>query len=77
MLVSLIATLLLPKKYTAVTRIFIEAPAGSDPQSIDQPSVPIYLDSLRTYELFASSDTLFLQAVDQFHLRQNGAPSTA
>jgi len=71
--VSLIATLLLPKKYTAVTRIFIEPPAGSDPRTSTTVS-PIYLDSLRTYELFASSDTLFLQAVDRFHLRQNGSP---
>ena len=72
LLVSLIATLLLPKKYTAVTRIFIEAPAGSDPRASTSVS-PIYLDSLRTYELFASSDSLFLQAVEHFHLRQNGA----
>jgi uncharacterized protein involved in exopolysaccharide biosynthesis len=28
---------------------------------------------LRTYELFASSDTLFLQAVERFGLRHNGA----
>src|ERR1700688_3964610 len=67
-LVSLIATLLLPKRYTAVTRIFIEPPAGSDPRTSTTVS-PIYLDSLRTYELFASSDTLFLQAVERFHLR--------
>jgi uncharacterized protein involved in exopolysaccharide biosynthesis len=72
-LVSLTATLLLPKKYTAVTRIFIEPPAGSDPRTSTTVS-PIYLDSLRTYELFASSDTLFLKAVDRFQLRQSGAP---
>src|SRR5579871_6638074 len=71
-LVSLGITLLLPKKYTAVTRIFIEPPAGSDPRT-STTVIPIYLDSLRTYELFASSDTLFLQALEQFHLR-NGAP---
>jgi uncharacterized protein involved in exopolysaccharide biosynthesis len=73
LLVSLVGTLLLPTKYTAVTRIFIEAPAGSDPRASTAVS-PIYLDSLRTYELFASSDTLFLQAVEQFHLRRNGVP---
>jgi uncharacterized protein involved in exopolysaccharide biosynthesis len=71
-LVSLIATLLLPKKFTAVTRIFIEPPAGSDPRTATTVS-PIYFDSLRTYELFASGDTLFLQAVEKFHLRKNGA----
>ena len=72
-LVSLTATLLLPKKFTAVTRIFIEAPAGTDPRGSTSVS-PIYLDSLRTYEIFASSDSLFLQAVERFHLRQNSAP---
>jgi uncharacterized protein involved in exopolysaccharide biosynthesis len=71
LIVSLIVTLLLPKKYTAVTRIFIEAPAGSDPRASTAVS-PIYLDSLRTYELFASGDTLFLQAVERFSLRQSG-----
>jgi uncharacterized protein involved in exopolysaccharide biosynthesis len=73
LVISLVVTLLLPKKYTAVTRIFIESPAGSDPRASTAVS-PIYLDSLRSYELFASSDTLFLQAVEHFHLRQNDAP---
>jgi len=73
LIVSLTATALVPKKYTAVTRIFIEPPAGSDPRSATTVS-PIYLESLRTYELFASSDTLFLQAVERFHLRQNDTP---
>jgi uncharacterized protein involved in exopolysaccharide biosynthesis len=71
-LISLIATLMMPKKYTATTRVFIDPPVGLDPRTPTSVT-PIYLDSLRTYELFASSDTLFLEAVDRFHLRQNGA----
>src|ERR1700683_3778119 len=62
-------SLLLPKKYTAVSRIVIEPPAGSDPRASVAVS-PIYLESLRTYESFAASDDLFLKAVDRFQLRQ-------
>ena len=73
LLVSLVATLLLPKRYTAVTTIYIESPAGSDPRAATTVS-PIYLDSLRTYELVASSDSLFLNAAERFHLRNGDAP---
>jgi capsule polysaccharide export protein KpsE/RkpR len=30
---------------------------------------PIYFESLKTYEQFAASDSLFLKALDRFHLR--------
>ena len=66
---TLAVSLLLTSEYTAVSRIVIEAPAGSDPRSSVAVS-PIYLESLRTYETFASSDDLFLKAVDRFQLRQ-------
>ena len=66
-------TLLLPKKYTAIARILIEPPAGNDPRSSTAVS-PIYLESLHSYELFASSDSLFLQAVQKFGLRQGSEP---
>jgi uncharacterized protein involved in exopolysaccharide biosynthesis len=66
--VSLAVSLLLPPKYTATSRIVIEPPAGSDPRAATAVS-PVYLESLRTYELFASSDDLFLQAVKHFGLR--------
>jgi uncharacterized protein involved in exopolysaccharide biosynthesis len=62
-------SLLLTPKYTATTRILIDAPAGTDPRSAMSVS-PIYLESLRTYEHFASSDSLFLRAVDRFNLRE-------
>jgi uncharacterized protein involved in exopolysaccharide biosynthesis len=70
---TIAVTLLLPQKYTAVSQILIEPPAGSDPRSSTAVS-PIYLESLRSYELFASSDSLFLQAVQKFGLRQGSEP---
>ena len=58
----------LTREYTATARIVIEAPAGADPRSAMAVS-PIYLESLRTYEQFASSDSLFQKATDRFKLR--------
>ena len=63
-----VASLLLPRKYTASTRILVEPPAGSDVR-VSTAVSPIYLESLRTYETFAASDQLFLQAVTHFGLR--------
>jgi succinoglycan biosynthesis transport protein ExoP len=65
---ALIVSLLLPKRYTATASILIEPPSSSDPRAATAVS-PIYLESLKTYELFASSDSLFLKALDHFHLR--------
>jgi capsular polysaccharide biosynthesis protein len=67
-LLTLIASLLLPKQYTAVSSVLIDAPAGSDPRMAIAVN-PAYLESLRAYELLAASDSLFLRAVEQFHLR--------
>ncbi len=58
-----------PKLYTATCRILIEPPAGTDIRSALGVS-PIYLESLKTYEHFAASDSLFLRALDKFQLRQ-------
>jgi uncharacterized protein involved in exopolysaccharide biosynthesis len=66
---ALIASLLLPKEYTAMASIVIDPPAGNDPRTAVTVS-PVYLESLRAYEMFASSDTLFQRAVDKFHLRE-------
>ncbi|MBI3472030.1 MAG: hypothetical protein HY013_11800 [Candidatus Solibacter usitatus] len=66
---SLGASLLLPKKYTATARLMIEPPASSDPRAAMAVS-PIYLESLRTFEILASSDNLFRQAVERFGLRE-------
>ncbi len=60
-------TLLLPKQYTATARVLIEPPAGTDLRSAMAIS-PIYLESLKTYEHFAASDSLFQKALDRFQL---------
>ena len=62
-------TLTRPKLYTATCRILIEPPAGTDIRSALGVS-PIYLESLKTYEHFAASDSLFLRALELFQLRQ-------
>lgn len=64
---SLSVSLLLPKRYTATASIVIEPPAGNDVRTATAVS-PVYLESLRTYERFATSDTLFAGAVQHFHL---------
>jgi capsular polysaccharide biosynthesis protein len=70
---TLVASLFVTKQFTAVSRIVIEPPAGSDPR-MSMAVSPIYLESLRTYETFAASDDLFLKAVDRFQLRQGAEP---
>jgi uncharacterized protein involved in exopolysaccharide biosynthesis len=67
-LLVLLFCLVAERKYTATSRIIIEAPAGSDLRAAMAVS-PIYLESLKTYELFAASDNVFLQAVEKFGLR--------
>jgi uncharacterized protein involved in exopolysaccharide biosynthesis len=56
------ASLAMPKSYTAKATVVIEAPVGSEPRAILMLS-SVYLESLKTYESFASSDTLFQQAI--------------
>lgn len=63
-------TLLESKQYTAVTRIVIDPPAAMDPRAGLAVS-PIYFESLRTYEHFASNDSLFERALDRFDLRKS------
>ena len=70
---TLIVSLFLTKQYTAISRILIEPPAGSDPR-VSTAVSPIYLESLHSYELFAASDDLFLKAVEHFGLRQDSEP---
>ncbi len=64
---ALALSLLLPKEYTATASMIIEPPAASDPR-ISTAVSPVYLESLKTYEQFASSDSLFARACDKFHL---------
>ncbi len=66
-------TLLLPKRYTATATILIDPPAGNDSRTATAVS-PVYLESLKTYEHFASSDTLFRNAVLKFQLNPTNEP---
>lgn len=66
-ILSFSVSLLLPKRYTATASIVIEPPAGNDVRTATAVS-PVYLESLRSYERFAASDTLFAGAVEHFHL---------
>jgi len=68
---SLTASLLLPKRYTATASIVIEPPGGADARSATVVS-PVYLESLKTYEHFAASDSLFVGAAEHFHLVSPG-----
>jgi uncharacterized protein involved in exopolysaccharide biosynthesis len=61
------ASFLLPKQYTATATLVIEPPGGADPRGATAVSA-IYLESLKTYEQFASSDSLFERARQKFHL---------
>jgi uncharacterized protein involved in exopolysaccharide biosynthesis len=63
-------SILLPKRYTATASIVIEPPGGSDARLTTAVSA-MYLESLKTYELFGNSATLFAQAASKFHLRSN------
>jgi succinoglycan biosynthesis transport protein ExoP len=63
-----IVSLLLPKRYTATASILIEPPAGNDPRGATAVS-SVYLESLKTYERFASSDTAFATALKETGLR--------
>ena len=65
--ISLALSLLLPKKYTATATMVIDPPAGLDARNSIVVS-PVYLESLKAYERYAESDTLFARAVARFHL---------
>jgi tyrosine-protein kinase Etk/Wzc len=68
-IVAALATgLLLPKRYTATATVLIDPPAGGDPRIATAVST-VYLESLKTYELLATNDQLFVRAAARFHLR--------
>jgi uncharacterized protein involved in exopolysaccharide biosynthesis len=72
-LAALAISLLLPKQYTATASVIIDPPAGNDPRNSVGVS-PVYLESLRAYEMLASGDTLFARAAETFQLRDAGTP---
>src|ERR1700691_3299127 len=67
-------SLLMPKRYTATASIVIEPPGITDARTAIVIS-PMYLESLKTYERFADSDSLFARAADKFHLQETGVAS--
>ncbi len=74
-ILAVAVSLTMAKQYTATARIVVEPPAGADLRSAMAVS-PIYFESLRTFEHFATSDSLFRNAVDQLGIRAlagNGA----
>lgn len=68
---AFLAALLTPAEYTATARIMIEPPAGTDPR-VAMAVSPVYLESLKSYELLASGDRLFLGALEHFKLPHSG-----
>ena len=63
------ASWLLPNQYTATATLVIEPPSGMDPRGATAVSA-IYLESLKTYEQFAASESLFERARQKFHLEE-------
>jgi capsular polysaccharide biosynthesis protein len=61
-------SLILTRQYTATARILIEPPAEADLRYTTAVS-QIYLESLKTYEYLADSDSLFQRAANRFQLR--------
>jgi uncharacterized protein involved in exopolysaccharide biosynthesis len=66
-ILTLIASWLLPERYTSTATLVIEPPAGSDPRAATAVSA-VYLESLKSYEEFAASDLLFARAAEKFQL---------
>jgi uncharacterized protein involved in exopolysaccharide biosynthesis len=62
-------SLLLPKLYTSTASILIEPPAGNDPRAATAVS-SVYLESLKTYERLASSDTAIATALRESGLQK-------
>src|SRR5579872_4512055 len=60
-------SLVMTPQYTATARLVIEPPAGADLR-VAMAVSPIYLESLKTYEQFATSDSLFEKAASRFGL---------
>jgi uncharacterized protein involved in exopolysaccharide biosynthesis len=63
--VTAIAGFVLPRRYTATATLMIDPPAGGA-TSLS----PVYLESLKTYEHLASSDSLFEEALNRLGIRE-------
>jgi uncharacterized protein involved in exopolysaccharide biosynthesis len=69
--IAAIAGFVLPRRYTATASLMIDNPAGS-PTSLS----PVYLESLKTFEHLASSDSLFQEALDRLGIREKNPGRT-
>ena len=70
------ASFVLPKQYTAVATLVIEPPSAMDPRASTTVSA-VYLESLKAYEQYAASDSLFEKARQKFHIEDGpGAPAS-
>src|SRR5436190_13458982 len=74
-LLTAAVSFLLPKQYTATATLVIEPPAGTDARGATAVSA-IYLESLKAYEQFAASDSLFERARQKFHLEEGSGSAT-
>jgi len=70
------ASLVLPKRYMSTATILIEPPAGNDPRATTAMS-PVYLESLKTYERFALSGSLFARALEHVNPGAAGIKGSA
>jgi capsular polysaccharide biosynthesis protein len=68
-------SLIIPSRYTATASILIGPPAGLDPRGATSVS-PVYLESLKTFEQIAASDSLFLRSLEHLGIRQQYAGRT-
>ena len=68
-------SLILPNRYTATASILIGPPAGLDPRGATSIS-PVYLESLKTFEQLAASDSLFLRSLQHLGIRGQYAGRT-
>jgi succinoglycan biosynthesis transport protein ExoP len=66
LVLALAVSVTLPRRYTATAEILIQAPGGNDPRAATAIN-PVYLESLKSYERLASSDALFLRALEHVH----------
>jgi polysaccharide biosynthesis transport protein len=66
---TLAVSLAMTPQYTSTAHLLIDPPAGGDSR-ITVAVSPVYLESLKTYEHFAASDSLFQKALDELGLRR-------
>jgi capsular polysaccharide biosynthesis protein len=72
MALAFAAALAIPPRYQATARILIQQPPAAD-MRYSMALSPVYLDSLRSYELVASGDKLFSDAAAHFNLSEGEA----